>query len=481
MENRKTFKVIIISIVTYIVLSWIIVAGNFNSDGFNSTGINQVGLFDILLAPINLFNYFVITVSKSVSGYVEQVGYGNIVIAFICIGIYYGVLNSTDAYYKLVMDLKKKLIKKRDKFLIVVAFIYCLVSALSGLNLVLFLFFPFVCTLLYKLKFSRLTTFTSTIGAMLIGQLGSLYNPSINGINRILFQIGINDNIISRIIYFIILVIILLGSLFLSNKKHVKKEQKSLLFEDKSDIKNIKSSYAPIVVVTSISTIILVICMYNWYYMFDIAGISNAYDKINSFGIKEYNFMKNIFGMSEHFGYWTGFTMSAFLLVDSLVIKFLYRLKLENLFANTKKAILQLSPMIFYSVISLSIIVISLKNSDSFLYCIIDKLFKIDNQVFGILLSGILHNFFINDYFALTSSLSEPIVSVYGYDNLSNSLLITQIAHGISSLVSPLNVFLIAGLTYLKIPYTKWIKYIYKVLLLIVALSIIILLITKMV
>ena len=325
MENKKTFKVIIITILLYTLLSWVIVSGGFSDDVFASNGFNQVGLFDLLLAPVNLFNYYVVTVTKNITGLVDQVAYGNIIIAFICIGIFYGVLNTTDAYYNLVSDCKKKLYKNRDRFLLVISAIFCIVSALTGLNLVLFMFFPFVCTLLYKLKFSKLTTFTSTIGAMMIGQIGSLYNPSINGINRVLFQVGLNDNIVSRIILLLILLIILLASLFLSNKKHIKNEQTSLLFEEKKVDKKNSKSYVPIIVVTCISTIILVICMYNWYYMFESATITDAYDKMLNTGIKDYKFMKNIFGISESFGYWTGFTMSAFLLLESLIIAFIYK------------------------------------------------------------------------------------------------------------------------------------------------------------
>jgi uncharacterized ion transporter superfamily protein YfcC len=213
--------------------------------------------------------------------------------------------------------------------------------------------------------------------------------------------------------------------------------------------------------------------------MFDSTRVTNSYNKLINYSIKDYNFMKNIFGISESFGYWTGFTMSAFLLLSSLIISFIYKIKLDKVLKGAKKGVVQLLPMIFYSIISLTIIVLSLKNNGSFIYSIINRLFKMKNDTLGLLFSGILHNFFINDYFALTSSLSTPLVTVYSIDNISNSLFTTQVAHGIASMISPFNVFLIAGLTYLKIPYTKWLKYIIKFLLLVIMLSIVVLLITK--
>lgn len=141
MKNKKTLKVLLLCICIYMLLSWFIVSGNFSNGDFASSGFNQFGLFDFLVAPFQLFNYFVVTMTKNIDGYVNQIGYGNVVIAFISIGILYGVLNKTGAYYKLVIDLKKKLKPKKDCFLLMIATIYCTISALSGLNLFCLCFF----------------------------------------------------------------------------------------------------------------------------------------------------------------------------------------------------------------------------------------------------------------------------------------------------------------------------------------------------
>lgn len=158
------------------------------------------------------------------------------------------------------------------------------------------MFFPFVATILSKLKFNKMTTFTATIGAMLIGQIGSLYNPTINGLNRIMFQAELNSNMVSRLILFLMLLIILLAFLYLNRNKYVKKEEEILLFE--TDEKN-NRSYIPIIITTLLTTIILFVCMYNWYYMFNTTSVTEAYNSIMSAEIKGYNFMKNIFGISE--------------------------------------------------------------------------------------------------------------------------------------------------------------------------------------
>ena len=482
MKNKNIFKVLLIGITCYILLSWIMVSGNFSEGTYNSTGMSQIGLFDILLAPINLFNYFAITMTKNINGYVNQIGYCNIIVAFICIAITYGVLNKIDAYSSLINHIKDKVKKKKDVFLISIAVFYCLFSALTGLNLILFMYFPAISTILGRLKYNKFTIFLSTIGAMMVGQIGSIINPTINGLNRILFQVKLTDGLLPRVILFVMLLIIFLVFIYLKDDKEVKKEEKYLLFDyDKKITKKNNTSYYPIVISMSLLTIILTICMYNWYYMFNSTAITQSYINITSYGIHGYKFMNNIFGMSEAFGYWTGFTMSSFLILECLILSFIYRLKLEDIFDGAKKGINDMIPTIFYSIISLTIIVLSLYNNNSFIYTIINLIFKSfkSSQIFSILTAGILHNFFINDYFALLSSLSNPLNSIFGIDKINLALICTQIAHGFVSLITPFNVYLIAGLAYLNISYREWMKGIWKFILILLIVCIVVLLIVK--
>ena len=487
MENKKTFKVMIIGVLIYIILSWVIVSGTFSSTGFTSTGFNQVGLLDIFSAPIQLFNYFVVTMTKNIDGFVNQVAYGNIIIAFISIGIFYGVLNKTGVYNLFINDISEKLKNKKVLFLILTAVFFSVFSSLTGLTLILFFIFPAISAILSKLKYNKLTIFMSTIGASFLGILGSILNPTINGLNKVMFGIEINNNLITRIIYLIMLLIVLVAFLLLNKNKEsdmlesipfindiaIKKNNK----KKKNEINNNKS-YCPILITSFAVLIILFLCMYNWYYTFESSTITKAYDNVISSNIKDYTFMKNIFGMSEPFGYWTGFTMSVLLLLSTLAISFMYNLKIEDIFEGAKDGVIQMLPTTFYSIFSLTIIVISLNSNTSFLYSIINNIFKAKSMLLGVFVSSFLHNLFINDYFALLSSLSIPLTNVYGTENVGMSLFTAQIGHGLVSFITPFNVYLIAGLTFLNISFTNWIKYVWKFLIIVFALSFIVLFIT---
>ncbi len=486
MKNKKTFFSIIFGLVIYMILSWIISAGNFSNTTYENVGFNQLGLFDIVLAPINLFNYYVVSMTKNINGLVNQFSYGNIVLAFVSIGIFYGVLNGTGVYTKLINDIKTKLENKKILFTMLIAFFYMLYSSLTGLYLVLFFLLPLVSAVMYKLKIAKLTTFASTIGAMLLGTIGSLYNPNINGLNRILVGVSINNSILPRIIFFVMLLILLLTFVFL-NYKEEESDSINLLNEEENDkkirgkkkVEEINKSYIPIIITISSIVVILTVCMYNWYYMFSSTSITNGYNNLINTNIKDYAFMKNILGLSEAFGYWTGFTMSALLIISSLIVSFLYSIKIDKIFDNMKKGFIDMIPTLFYSILSLSLIVISLHNSNSFIYSFINRILLVKNQIFGVLLSSFVHNICINDYFALLSSLIGIFSKTYGTESINLTLLSTQIGHGISGLITPFNIYLIAGLSFLNIPYTKWIKFIWKFLLILIVLSIIILLIVS--
>ena len=476
MKKRKNFYVILITVSVYILLSWFIKAGNFNNGAYSGTGFNQLGILDLLLAPINLFNYFAVSMTKNIDGYVNQFAYGNIIIAFIAMGALYGTLNKTGAYNRLVVDIAKKFENKKVGFLIVMAIIFYVLSSLTGLELVLFMFVPFVGAVLSKMKFNKVTAFSATIGAMLFGRLGSLYNPSINGLNQVIIGTGINSGIIARIIIFIILGIILGATLYLTREKEVSKEEDILLLED---VKDNKKSYVPIIVSSVVVTLVLLVFMYNWYYMFNTTKVTDAFNNMMGVQVKNYTFMHNLFGMTESFGYWTGFTMSVLLLIQTLIIKFIYNIKLEDYAEGIKKSISDLIPMIGFSILSLSVIVLSLNSADSFIYTIINELCGLvsNEQAVGVFLSSILHSFFINDYFALLSSLAPAFTTIYNGGSTEKMVLVTQVAHGFVSLISPLNVYLVAGLTFFGISFKDWFKYIWKALLIILGVSIIILMI----
>ena len=477
MENKKTARVIFIGIITYMLLSWIIVAGNFNESIYTNTGHNQIGLFDLVLAPINLLNSFIEAKTQNSAGIVSSFSYINTVLAFVAIGVYYAVLNKTGAYQVLIDKLSNKLNKHKNITLISVGVLFYLISVLTGLNLVLFFTLPFIVTILMKLKFNKPTIFTATIGSMLIGRISCLFDSNVNGLNRMLYQTKIIELVPSRIIFFLLLLIVVIAVLLLTVEREVSKEEEIPLLEE-SD--NKKTNFIPIIIISTIIFIILSVCMYNWYYMFNIKTLSDGYNNIMGANINKYNYMKNIFGMTEEFGFWSGFTMSSLLILGTFVIKFIYNIKFDNYIEGVKTGLSKMLPTVALSFLCLTTVVFSIYYSDSFIYSIINRVMKMfeDNVVIGTFISTFIHSFTVNDYFATMTTISPALISTYGQDNISLITFISQITYGITSLISPFSLYLVASLSYLGLSYTKWLKYIFKALFVVTLLSIVILFIT---
>ena len=75
----------------------------------------------------------------------------------------------------------------------------------------------------------------------------------------------------------------------------------------------------------------------------------------------------------------------------------------------------------------------------------------------------LLGGFFFNDFPYLLNAIASQVGSLYKDTTLIG--LIYQGFHGLVMLIAPTSVVLVAGLKYLEIPYTEWLKNIWKYLL----------------
>lgn len=115
--------------------------------------------------------------------------------------------------------------------------IFALLSSLFGLNSVIFILVPFFATILLKLGYKKITALASTVGAMLVGQIGCTLGLETWGYLRVVFyqmgyDITMTTLILVRIILFLITV--LLFALLLS--KNTKNEDKKAKKDEKVEI-----------------------------------------------------------------------------------------------------------------------------------------------------------------------------------------------------------------------------------------------------
>ena len=73
-------------------------------------------------------------------------------------------------------------------------------------------------------------------------------------------------------------------------------------------------------------------------------------------------------------------------------------------------------------------------------------------------------NFAYNDFYTLAANLAG-IFGSYDAEIIPAISFIIQTMYSLVMVIAPTSIFLIAGLSYLDIPYKEWVKYIWKLLL----------------
>lgn len=483
MKKYSLLKAIGIVVVIFMLLTWIIPTGSFVEGKIVGNGYDPMGLFDLILIPFNFFNWSFFSLKPLPNGSYELVGYAGNVLAILSIGVFYKVLNKTGAYGKLISKLSNSLSKHKTKFIIITMILFTLLSSLTGLTLLLFLLVPFFITLLLKLNYTKVSAFATTILPILIGRACSLTAWDITGINNVVYGVSWSTNILYRVIILLIFMILTIAYVLSTKSIEVISEdkKKKVTIEDPlyDEYVDNKKGYGLLILFTSIFFIIMAVCMYNFYYVFNITAVTDAYDSIMSNTVSGYPFVNNLLGNIEKFGYWSGYSMSAMMIILSIIVAFLYSLSLDDFINSFKEGIQKMGKVAIYVVLASTIMVFLNENVSNIFYTIagfINEKITFNTVPFSSLISGI-YSVFINDYYSIAMQTTNLLSTYFKGDAYTVSILCVQLIHGIVSILTPTSIFLVAGLSYLDIPYKKWMSYIWKLFLLLLIIGILVLLI----
>ena len=490
MKKYSLLKAIGVVTIIFMFLTWFIPTGKFFNGNLINDGYEPMGLFDLLLMPFKFFDLSFGTRIKIVDETLEIISYTGNILALLSIGVFYKVINKTGAYGNLINALSNKISQKKNLFVILTIALFSILSAFTGLSLLLFLLVPFFITLLLKQNYSKITAFSTTVLPILVGRACSITGCDITGINNMAYGVSWDVYLIYRLILLVLFIAV--TSIYvvvfkspkvdeLNNKRKNKKENvEDPLYEEFVD-KN--KGYGMLVFFTAIFFLILAICMFNWYYVFNIKGVSEAYNDIMSNTVSGYPFVNNLFGNMEIFGYWTGFSMSAVLLLLSAIIAFIYSLSLDDFISAFKEGISKMSKVAIYVVLASVIVTFINEKPSNIFYTIsgfINENITINAVSFSSLMSGI-HSIFLNDYYLIGIQTTGMLSSYFSGGLYNISVMCIQYVHGIISIITPTSIFLVAGLSYLDISYKEWFSYIWKLVLFLLTVSILLLLIASII
>lgn len=462
MKKNGILKALGIVFLIYVILSWIIPTGIYSSGAFTKGTTAPVGLFDLIRYPIiNLTSsVFVLTA-----------------VVLLFIGGLYAVANKTGAYANLVKKVADKYKDKGEVFLTISILVFAILSSLTALVLPLFALVPFFVAVILLLGYNKSTAILSTVGAILVGNIGSTYGFNINGYLSYFYSTDIHSSIWYRLGLFLALTVALIVFVIKTAKKTGKKDETKdipLYRESKSECKS-----TAIVILFVLMMIISLVGMFNWYNSFGIDWFDNIHSSITEFEINGYPIFANLLGSISSMGYWSNYEFALMLVLTSLIIGKVYGLKLSDIVQSFVDGCKKMLPVAVMA-IAANIIFLLMNSSDTgytfyaticnWLFTMTDKLTVVTTAIAS-MLGGVFYNDFpymINAVVSQVSSLDQ---------NLNVISLVQQAFHGLVCLVAPTSVILVAGLTYLNVSYKEWLKNTWKYLLLAMVIIIVVLVI----
>ena len=481
MKKYDLLKVLGITFLVVFLMSWVIPAGSYASSTFSSMDAAvPLGLYDLIRLP-----------------FISMATFIQYILLILVIGGFYGVLNKTGAYTKLIEGITKKYKDNSKKFMIITVVFFALLSSVIGTLNVILVLVPFFITILLKLGYSKINALASTIGAMLVGQIGSTIGFGTWGYLKIVFgQISTNFTMTSLILIRIILLIIVtsLFVILISKKSLLKKEivKDKKAKEKSADIKEEKVSIPlyselrsekgilPLIIVVILMFALLIVGVYNLSYTFDISFLEDFHESLMSAKIGNYEIFSNLLGGTSALGLWGNYDIIAILVISSLIITWIYSIKFNEAIDGFAKGMREMIAPAIYAGLSCIVFtaVLNMEGAD-FVNTIIHQFIGETFSVAGTTISTLISSIFYNDFYTLIATMATPF-SAFDENVIQIVALTFQTMYGLVMLIAPTSIFLMAGLAYLQISYKDWVKYIYKYLLIIFGIVIVISVIANM-
>ena len=491
--KRNLIKAVGICFVIFAILTWIIPVGTFTGGELKTSTIDPISFFDLAAVPVSTIVTFIM--------------FG---VVFAVIGGLYGVMEETGALAKFITKVRSWFKGKEKLFLVLTILHFVILSSLTGLLLPLFALVPLFAAIMFEMGYKKLTALVSTIGAILVGSIGSTYGFNISGFTKNIFQLEVNDQIVGKVILLAVVTIALIifvvktakreevkaapkaeakktttkevktapAKKATATKQAVKKTTKKgtakkttaalAVTEDGKKVNPGKRvSIAPLVIIFSIMLIVAMVGMYNWYYSFGATWFNDIYDSIMGVEIKEFPIFKHIFSGISQMGYWGNAEFAALMIMASGLIAWIYRLKFNQFIESFIRGVKAWLPTALYATIASVILCVlyqgAYSGSGTMATTVLAKIFSLSDG-FNVIVTGfgsLVGSFFYNDLYYL---LSEVLAFTSGWDAsaLQVAGVVSQAMYGLGMLLLPTSVVLIAGLSHFDVSYKQWIKYIWK-------------------
>ena len=453
-EEHQAFKSLLVFILAMTIMTWLFPYGYFQGADFYDMGFKRLGLADLGYA----FYYSISNLEV-----IDKI------IFLFAISGFYGVLAKTDGYQKLVEKFANKFSRNAILSTVIVSVILFVLTSLVTETFVVVAFVPFFISILLKSGLDKLSAFAITFGTILVGMLGAPYGTeSLVGFNEFANQ-TLKFGVKYRFI--IAAVALVLYEFFLVMRvkkisKDTKKTNKNALIEDdpfKVEDTNSRRSVLPVVVVLIITALILILGYINWKEIFGINWFNDLHTKILGIKIgKDVTIFSYLLGTSgKAFGDFTYLlTVTAVVFIMTGLVAVFEKMKfnefLTNFYEGNKKmfkpALFLIGLNILYGIANMMPVVPSM---DNWIFGIFKNFSPYVNSVVAFITSA-----FHTDLRFTSYLVSGYLTTTYAA-NMELVHIIWTSMYGLVQVFLPTSTVLLVGLSFMKVDYKTWFKYIW--------------------
>lgn len=423
------------------------------------------------------------------------------IVYLLVLGAFYGVLNEVPAYKKLIENVVSKVKSHSKLFVFIMIGLFAVLTFVTGQLGVLLVFVPFVAAIILGLGYDKLVAISSTVISMLVGLMSGLFvtfrDPnSYYGYAATTFEgvvgAGMYDNLWAKLILLVLATVLLI--FFVS--RHIKSVQdKKVKYElnesNEVEVSEVKGDYKnirtwPMIVILVVMLVLLILGYVPWNTLFGI----ECFDKFNEWllGLKigEFTVLSNVVsGNIYSLGNWAnmGSYMSTVvtLLVFTLIIKLIYRVKFDEVIEHFVNGAKKMVPMILLVALTFTVLVCAYNHG------FVQNVLTWINDLLGInvgttALVAILGTLLHSDLYYTVAGVLVPLMQNVTDESLYPVYALTfQSVYGIVSMIAPTSLFVVFAVKYFDVPYTSFVKYIWRFILMLFLLVLLVLLVLALI
>lgn len=259
-----------------------------------------------------------------------------------------------------------------------------------------------------------------------------------------------------------------------NTKSATKKSTKTKAYDLKSSSDTVikvkskkKAKTWPFILVFDLVVLILIVSTFQWEDVANIDWFTKALDAVNDFKIGGFPIFAKILGNIQPFGQWSlGYEIPVMIFLATCFLAFIYGLKFDQFLDAVVDGIKRsMKPAIYMFLVYFVLIVAAFDpfqlNITKF-FLDLTKGLNVITMTIIMAISSVLN---VENVYVAQGQLPY-ITSVITDQSLYPLIsIICQSVYGLMMLIAPTSAILIGTLTYLDVPYTQWIKHIWKLFL----------------